>query len=62
MKIVACLWVLPIVLSFIGGMTGGLDQLREEMDATTTQYEQSLLDNDGPEVPGDDSQQEESDQ
>jgi uncharacterized membrane protein YhaH (DUF805 family) len=61
-KIVACLWLLPIVLSFIGGMTGGLDQLREEVDATTTQYEQSLLDNDGPEVPGDDRQQEENDQ
>lgn len=61
-KIVACLWLLPIVLSVIGGMTGGLDQFREEVDATTMEYEQSLLDNDGPELPSDDRQQEESDQ
>ncbi|MCQ3002560.1 DUF805 domain-containing protein [Pseudomonas syringae] len=43
-KVLAWLWILFLCLFIAGGMTGGLNTLHEEIEASTAQYEQSLPD------------------
>lgn len=54
-KLLAWMWVLFIALLIAGAMTGGLRTLHEEIEATTTEYEQSLADDDAIDVRAGDS-------
>ncbi|MFY1665357.1 DUF805 domain-containing protein [Pseudomonas sp. Pseu.R1] len=41
-KCLAALWLIFLVLVFIGGLTGGLQKVKDEVEITTGEYEQSL--------------------
>jgi hypothetical protein len=45
-KVLAWMWILFIALLVAGGMAGGMKTLHQELEATTTEYEQSLPDDD----------------
>ncbi|SQG00694.1 membrane protein [Paucimonas lemoignei] len=55
-KVLAVVWLLLIALGFISGLSGGLDVLQEQLDATTAEYEQSLPYDDPVQKPGPDTQ------
>jgi uncharacterized membrane protein YhaH (DUF805 family) len=61
-KVLAWLWIVFIALSFVAGITGGLNFLHEELEATTTQYEQSLPDDDAADAATDSQPEDEDDQ
>lgn len=55
-KVLAGLWLLLIALGFVSGLSGGLDVLQEQLDATTAEYEQSLPYDDPAQKPAPDTQ------
>jgi len=57
-KVLAWLWILFIAVVFVSGLSGGLDVLQEQLDATTAEYEQSLPYDDPAQNPATDRQSE----
>lgn len=41
-KCLAALWLIFLALMFVGGLTGGLQKVKDEVEITTGEYEQSL--------------------
>ncbi|MFJ3487420.1 DUF805 domain-containing protein [Pseudomonas sp. NPDC090202] len=41
-KLLAALWLVFLALVFVGALMGGLDAFQEEVEATTSEYEQAL--------------------
>ena len=61
-KVLAWMWILFIAAGFISGLSGGLDVLQEQLDATTADYEQSLPYDDPAQKPGSDTLEDNQDQ
>ncbi|KFE53394.1 DUF805 domain-containing protein [Pseudomonas syringae] len=57
-KVLAWMWILFIAVVFVSGLSGGLDVLQEQLDATTSEYEQSLPYDDPAQNPATDNQPE----
>ena len=41
-KVLAAIWLLVLVLAVVAGVMGGLKTIQEEVEATTSAYEQAL--------------------
>lgn len=45
-KVLAALWIVVLALMFVGALMGGLQKVRDEVEATTGEYEQTLPNDD----------------